>query len=137
MGSSYSNLISVSAGRFLPYEVLKAEGKTVYYGNYDKVYEAPVSSINTDSKEIAGQLEAVFVQFNTNRPEDFSGHSLSISDIVTIEDKAYYVDSFGFKPLENFLPKQEKQLEAAQDKPDMSAPTLEQDKVKPSKKMKL
>ena len=52
------------------------------------------------------QLEAFYVQFNTARPEDFRGHSLSVSDIVALKVggvvSCHYVDSIGFKELENF-----------------------------------
>ena len=52
------------------------------------------------------QLEAFYVQFNINRPEDFRGHSLSVSDIVALKVggvvSCHYVDSIGFKELEGF-----------------------------------
>ncbi len=41
--------------------------------------------------------------------EDFKGHSLSVSDVVVLEDNAYYVDDVGFKPLEDFIPLEVKQ----------------------------
>lgn len=52
------------------------------------------------------RLEAFYVQFNTARPEDFRGHSLSVSDIVALKVggvvSCHYVDSIGFKELEGF-----------------------------------
>ena len=52
-------------------------------------------------------LEEIFVQFNTNRPEDFKGHSLSVSDVVKIEcdNQAwyYYCDSFGWKDITDHI----------------------------------
>ena len=46
------------------------------------------------------------MQFNTDRPEDFTGHSLSVSDIVALKVggvvSCHYVDSIGFRELENF-----------------------------------
>lgn len=49
-------------------------------------------------------LEDVFRKFNIGeRPTDFTGHSLSVSDIVEILDEenkgAYFCDSFGFKKI--------------------------------------
>ena len=45
-------------------------------------------------------LEDLFVLFNVNCPSDFTGHSLSISDIVVItmedETRYYYCDRFGW-----------------------------------------
>ena len=54
-------------------------------------------------------MEAVFQKFNIDHPYDFKGHSLSVSDVVVMDDKAYYVDSVGFKPLKEFVPLEEKQ----------------------------
>lgn len=49
-------------------------------------------------------LEDVFRKFNVEKPIDFTGHSLSISDIVEILDGenkgAYFCDSFGFKKID-------------------------------------
>lgn len=61
---------------------------------YDKVYSGDVKCRN---------LEDVFVLFQSGRPEGFQGHSLSVSDVVEVEDAAsitpgcYFCDSVGFK----------------------------------------
>ena len=51
-------------------------------------------------------LENLYEKFNVGRPEDFYGHSLSVSDVVMLRQNgivsAHYVDSVGFTPLENF-----------------------------------
>lgn len=41
-------------------------------------------------------LEDLFVKFNVDRPEDFRGHSLSVSDVVSLEGKLYYCDTCGW-----------------------------------------
>ena len=45
----------------------------------------------------------IYERFNIQRPADFTGHSLSVSDVVVLNDgstvKAYYVDSIGFAEL--------------------------------------
>jgi len=51
-------------------------------------------------KEEDPDLEEIFFKFNIERPEDFTGHSLSVSDIVEVGNKKYYVDSFGFKEID-------------------------------------
>lgn len=52
-------------------------------------------------------LESVYARFNIDRPEDFKGHSLSVSDIVAIKEagqiSCYYVDSIGFQELPDFI----------------------------------
>lgn len=63
---------------------------------YDKVYSGNVKCRN---------LEDVFVLFQSGRPEGFQGHSLSVSDVVEVEDAAsitpgfYFCDSIGFKEI--------------------------------------
>ena len=63
---------------------------------YDKVYSGDVKCRN---------LEDVFVLFQSGRPEGFQGHSLSVSDVVEVEDAAsitpgfYFCDSIGFKEI--------------------------------------
>ena len=53
-------------------------------------------------------LEQQFQIYNMDRPADFTGHSMSVSDIVGIrrngELSFHYCDSFGFKELKQFLP---------------------------------
>ena len=50
-------------------------------------------------------LEDVFVLFHSGRPDGFRGHSLSVSDVVEVEDAAsmtpgfYFCDSVGFKEI--------------------------------------
>ena len=45
-------------------------------------------------------LEEVFEAFNLYIPEDYQGRSLSVSDVVAMDDMYYYVDSFGFAPID-------------------------------------
>ena len=39
-------------------------------------------------------LEDLFSMFNCNHPEDFKGHSLSVSDVVKLNDELWYCDSY-------------------------------------------
>ena len=52
-------------------------------------------------------LESTYSRFNIDRPEDFKGHSLSVSDIVAIRQagvvSCYYCDSIGFQKLDMIL----------------------------------
>ena len=60
-------------------------------------------------------LDDIFERFNIDRPEDFRGHSLSVSDIVVLNDgekvTAHFVDSISFEQLDYFLNLKEKALE--------------------------
>ena len=72
---------------------------------YNKVYEAAADA-DTDS------LDKIFTKFNIAHPSDFTGHSLSMSDIVVINQDgkktAHYVDTWGFQEVKGFVqsPKQ-------------------------------
>ena len=117
--------------RFEPLERLAELGQKPKFSNYDKLYEGDMSTINARGDTVGDKLEAVFVKFNLDRPEDFKGHSLSVSDVVVMDDKAYYVDTVGFQPLKEFKPVTKNiSREKAEDVP-------EQEKQKPSKKPKL
>ncbi len=88
--------------RFEPYERLLKAGLKPDFKTYDKMYEANVSMLS--GKSTGEKLESAFYVFDQERPEDFKGHSLSVSDVVVLDDTAYYVDSVGFKPLKDFIP---------------------------------
>lgn len=74
--------------RFEPYERLQASGLTLDPANYELSYNAPF--------EKGMSLEGIFEKFNLDRPADFTGHSLSVSDVVVLhqdgQDTAHYVD---------------------------------------------
>ncbi len=119
--------------RFENYEQLTKNNRTVDFNNYDKVYEAPVSMLNTNSEDTGEKLESIYQKFNTDHPDDFKGHSLSVSDVVVLDKKAYFVDSFGFKPLKEFAPPvQNKELSV-----DKAVDTPEKVEISKPKKLKL
>jgi len=66
-------------------------GPTIDPIAYDTVYEGALPT--EDPTTI---LEALFAQFNLHRPNDFHGYSLSMGDIVWLEDTAYYCDTVGW-----------------------------------------
>lgn len=96
--------------RFEPYESLQEAGLAIDRQNYDLVYTAPLDGKTT--------LEDIFRTFNLDRPPDFTGHSLSVSDIVVLnrggDTEAYYCDSAGFVDVPSFL---EQKMETAVDQP--------------------
>ena len=88
--------------RFVGLDSLTSQGQYPDISNYDKVYVGDFTEFENIA-DINGQLDAIYLKFNENRPEDFKGHSLSISDVVVINGKSYYVDDFGFKELNSFI----------------------------------
>ncbi|RHT48807.1 DUF3849 domain-containing protein [Ruminococcus sp. AM29-26] len=81
--------------QFMGIESAKSLGYTIDGKDYRMVYAAPWMPTIT--------LDDIFERFNINSPNDFHGHSLSVSDVIVInrgaEITAYYVDSFGFQEL--------------------------------------
>jgi len=87
---------------FTPYERLRMMGKQPEIDHYEVIYAAPLLPY-TDQNVM---LEKLYEKFNVDRPEDFHGHSLSVSDVVMLRENgvisAHYVDSVGFTPLDGF-----------------------------------
>ena len=85
--------------RFEPYDRLQAAGLSVDPTNYVFVYSGQLGRDET--------LDTIFEKFNISRPTDFTGHSLSISDVVTLNrdgsETAHYVDRSGYKDVPEFL----------------------------------
>lgn len=64
---------------------------------YNKVYSGEVEA----AESVEATLDNLFTKFNIGRkPEDFRGHSLSVSDIIELDGKLYYVDSYGFEEIQ-------------------------------------
>jgi hypothetical protein len=52
------------------------------------------------NKKAHSVLDEVWVKFNLKHPIDFKSRSLSVGDLIMISNKyIYYVDSFGFIPI--------------------------------------
>ena len=90
--------------RFMNMDYLDKKGYSVEHERYEAVYAGAL--------EYAGdthdKLNGLYTTFNINHPADFTGHSLSVSDIVALKQNGvvscHYVDSWGFKELPGFLP---------------------------------
>ena len=103
--------------RFMNMDWLAKKNIPVEHRNYDVVYAAPLRYGGTTPQI----LEALYEKFNLDRPHDFHGHSLSVSDIVALKRDSvvsyHYVDSVGFREL-----------------PDFGKTTAEREKTKPKKR---
>ena len=73
--------------------------------NYELIYVGELSELQEQTQ--GETLEVIYEKFNIDHPEDYRGHSLSVSDIVVLhqngENSAYFVDSFGFTRLPDFM----------------------------------
>lgn len=90
---------------FHAYSYLRLTGLQVDRANYECKYTAALD----DRME----PEDIFARFNFQPPKDFTGRSLSVSDVVVMrrngQDTAYYVDTVGFTLVPEFLHGAEKQ----------------------------
>ena len=91
---------------FMDSDWMAQNGQQIRLQNYECKY---VGMLPEDGST-AEKLEKIFAAFNENRPQDFHGHSLSVSDVVAIYEagalSCHYVDKIGFKELPGFLPEQ-------------------------------
>ncbi len=88
-------------------DYLKKQGFSVEYDDYQMVYNDVLGENET--------LDSLYEKFNIGRPFDFTGHSLSVSDVVVLkqggEITAHYVDSFGYTELPEFFSQRERKME--------------------------
>ena len=78
---------------FANYSYLQKKEMEPEIDRYKVVYHGSISV----SEDVNQQLEDLYVKFNIDHPEDFRGHSMSVSDIVALkiagEVSFHYVDS--------------------------------------------
>ena len=112
-GDAYAIMqIKQDAPRELHYSALDRIPAPPAPSNYDVIYTGPIVC---EQSQMA-TLERLYEIFNLNRPGDFTGHSLSVSDIVALKQDGvvsyHYCDSVGFKELPDF--QKENYLKAAE-----------------------
>lgn len=93
-------------GHYMRFNSLSAQAKYGYnvdISKYDCMYSGKREGANNPFQT----LENIYEEFNLNRPSDFKGHSLSVSDVVVLNNNgskaAYYCDSIGFKEIPDFF----------------------------------
>lgn len=88
--------------RFEALDSLQDQGLAVDRDNYNFIYAAPLAGNGSTGQT----LEAIYKQFNVAHPADFKGHSLSMSDIVALNQGGkvsyHYCDTVGFVELPGF-----------------------------------
>ena len=84
--------------RFMDMDYLEKEGIPVSRENYTLVYTGELTE--------GMSLEDIYTKFNIDHPADFTGHSLSVSDVVVLhqdgENTSHYVDSVGYREIPEF-----------------------------------
>lgn len=93
--------------RFWGMNYVQETGLQVNVSDYESKYQGKLKPGET--------LDTLYERFNIHRPEDFTGHSLSVSDVIVLkaggDKKAFYVDSFGFCEVEDFFVEKLERLE--------------------------
>lgn len=88
---------------FMSYSYLQRKGMEPEIDHYEVVYASALPAHHNQTE----LLEGLYQKFNIDHPSDFTGHSLSVSDIVALRVNgvvsSHYVDSFGFKELPEFI----------------------------------
>ena len=94
--------------RFAAMRYLNKQNVAPSVENYEILYRGnlPEGKRSVPQAEL---LEQLYQKFNFARPTDYHGHSLSVSDVIMLNQdgkiSAHYVDSIGFKELPGFLDK--------------------------------
>ena len=94
--------------RFAAMRYLEKKNIAPSIENYEILYRGnlPEGKRSVPQAEL---LEQLYQKFNCARPLDYHGHSLSVSDVIMLNQdgkiSAHYVDSIGFKELPGFLDK--------------------------------
>ena len=85
--------------RFWGMNYVQETGLQVNVSDYESKYQGELKPGET--------LDTLYERFNLYRPEDFTGHSLSVSDVIVLKSggdkKAFYVDYVGFSERKDFF----------------------------------
>ena len=88
--------------RFWGMNYVQKKGLQINVSDYESKYQGELKPGET--------LDTLYERFNLYRPEDFTGHSLSVSDVIVLESggdkKAFYVDYVGFSERKDFFEEQ-------------------------------
>ena len=91
---------------FMGMDFVKSQGMEVTAGDYQCVYSGILQP--------SDNLDTLYSVFNQNHPADFRGHSMSVSDVVITnrngDIRAFYVDSFGFTELPDFVKQRQEMI---------------------------
>jgi hypothetical protein len=93
--------------RFESLENLQKHGLSVSRSNYKLVYADTLYGTIESADEARFTLNEIYDEFNNDPPEDFKGHSVSVSDVIVLKYgnniSTHYVDVTGFEGLTGFL----------------------------------
>lgn len=99
-----------------------AEAVAIKPENYNLVYVGDLSELKAKTAGLYTQedtLHALFEEFNIYQPKDYTGHPLSVGDIVVLREDgkntAHYVDSTDYTEMPHFIRMLENRREKGQE----------------------
>lgn len=88
------------------YQVRDARIRDVGFRSFDPArkvvrsdYHETYQGLLRDEMGDDDALNHLFRKFNMDRPADFRSYSLSMADVVVLDDRAYYCDTAGWRRL--------------------------------------
>ena len=96
------------AYRGIRFEVLDYIEEPLLIDDYDFVYSGRIDALNAVyDPSLALICDQIYRKFNEHRPEDYTGRSISVSDIIILRYRGdvsvFYVNPFEFTELPDFL----------------------------------
>lgn len=79
--------------RFMNYDFAKLHGFD--FADYTLEYEGDIDLLPNES--INEVLERLLIKFNIDRPDNFRGHSISVSDLIDLDGTCCYCNSTGWE----------------------------------------
>ena len=93
--------------RFASLEDMQTRGLDVSRSNYELVYTAPLTDPIEFLTDRYPVLNKIHDKFNLEHPDDYTGRSVSISDVIVLkynnDISSHYVDRVGFVEIDAFL----------------------------------
>lgn len=83
--------------KFMSLDFVKENSIMPKLEDYKLVWESEVEEMEGESGVML--LDHIYTEFQGTKPADFKGHSLSMSDVVEVDGKYYYCDSFGWEEI--------------------------------------
>jgi len=94
----YQRPVSTLSKRRLIEDTDKLEyvNKLDYLCTYRGLYDSPVKDV---FEHIIAILDSIYTEFNIHHPDSFGSYSLSVGDVVQLEDKFYICSPIGWNEI--------------------------------------
>ena len=87
--------------KFMPLSFHLSQVGVIDLQSYQVAYESTMNlKDNDETFDVITILESIYHEFNNNHPKNYRNRSLSVGDIVKLQDEYYMVESVGFQKIE-------------------------------------